>query len=102
MRIIGMALPGLSKFFGGASLLSMLAGTDEEPENKSLAAAKNPGDERIEMIQLLSEFMTNDLNEQEVATVYMLFMEIQKDKSQLQHLLNQLTKGNPNATTLQK
>lgn len=102
MRIIGMALPGLSKFFGGASLLSMLAGTDEEPENKSLAAAKNTGDERMEMIQLLSEFMTNDLNEQEVATVYMLFMEIQKDKSQLQHLLNQLTKGNPNATTLQK
>jgi len=102
MRIIGMALPGLSKFFGGASLLSMLAGTDEEPENKSLAAAKEPSDEREEMIQLLYDFMMGELNEQEVATVYMLFMEIQKDKTQLQHLLNQITKGTPNATTLQK
>jgi hypothetical protein len=102
MRIIGMALPGLSKFFGGASLLSMLAGTDEEPENKSLAAAKEPSDEREEMIHLLYDFMMGELNEQEVATVYMLFMEIQKDKTQLQHLLNQITKGNSNATTLQK
>jgi hypothetical protein len=100
MRIIGMALPGLSKFFGGASLLSMLAGTEEEGESKALSAA--PKDEREEMIQLLYDFMMGELNEQEVATVYMLFMEIQKDKTQLQHLLNQITKGNPNATTLQK
>ena len=100
MRIIGMALPGLSKFFGGASLLSMLAGTEDETENKSLAAAKDPSDEREEMIQLLYDFMLSDLNEQEVAAVYMLFMEIQKDKTQIQHLLNQLTKGKPHAPTL--
>lgn len=98
MRIIGMALPGLSKFFGGASLLSMLAGTDEGPENKPLAAA--PKNEREEMIQLLQDFMSSELNEQEVAAVYMLFMEIQKDKTQIQHLLNQLTKGNTHAPTL--
>lgn len=99
MRIIGMALPGLSKFFGGASLLSMLAGTEDETENKSLAAAKDPSDEREEMIHLLHDFMQSELNEQEVATVYMLFMEIQKDKNQIQHLLNHLTKAKPNAAT---
>lgn len=100
MRIIGMALPGLSKFFGGASLLSMLAGTEEETENKSLAAAKDPSDEREEMIQLLHDFMQSELNEQEVATVYMLFMEIQKDKNQIQYLLNHLTKAKHNAATI--
>ena len=100
MRIIGMALPGLSKFFGGASLLNMLAGTEEETESKALAAAHVPKDEREEMIQLLFDFMQTELNEQEVATVYMLFMEIQKDKNQIQYLLTQLTKGNQHAATL--
>lgn len=97
MRIIGMALPGLSKFFGGASLLSMLAGTNEETESKALAAA--PNNEREEMIQMLHDFMISELSEQEVAAVYMLFMEIQKDKSQIQLLLNQLTKGKAHAPT---
>jgi uncharacterized protein YneF (UPF0154 family) len=91
MRIIGMALPGISKFFGGASVLQMLAGTEEEAAPKSLASASKPKDEREEMIALLQDYMQTDLNEQEVATLYLLFMEIQKDKKHIQQMLQLIT-----------
>jgi hypothetical protein len=93
MKIIGMALPGLSKIFGGASILQMLAGTDETAPKPELGAAPEtkPRDEREEMIQMLRDYMQEELNQQEVATVYMLFMEIQKDKTLIQKMLTQLT-----------
>lgn len=100
MKIIGLALPGISKFFGGASLLNMLAGT-EELEQKVLANPKIRKDDREEMIGLLEDYMLSDLNEQEVATLYMLFMEIQKDKTKIQKILSLLTNTPPNATAVQ-
>ncbi len=93
MKIIGMALPGLSKIFGGASIISMLAGTDEpaKPEIAPAVTEARPKDEREEMIAMLRDYMTEELNQQEVATVYMLFMEIQKDKTLIQQILTHLT-----------
>lgn len=103
MKILGMALPGLSKFFGGAGLLSMLAGTDE-PEQPApalgaatttvpepVALAPKPKDEREEMIFMLRDYMMDELSQQEVATLYILFMEIQKDKTLIQRILSHLT-----------
>lgn len=102
MKILGMALPGLSKFFGGAGLLSMLAGTDEPDQTASALGESNtvkpeplvitkPKDEREEMIFMLRDYMIDELSQQEVATLYIMFMEIQKDKTLIQRILNQLT-----------
>lgn len=102
MKILGMALPGLSKFFGGAGILSMLAGTDEPAEAPALGTAagttdaaetvqQGPKDEREEMIFMLRDYMLDELSQQEVATLYLLFMEIQKDKSLIQKILTQIT-----------
>ncbi len=100
MRILGMALPGLSKFFGGASILSMLAGTEEKAEQvqPAIGAAATempvkvePKDEREQMVLMLRDYMLEELSQQEVATIYLMFVEIQKDKTVIQKLLNQLT-----------
>jgi hypothetical protein len=56
-----------------------------------LASASKPKDEREEMIALLQDYMQTDLNEQEVATLYLLFMEIQKDKKHIQQMLQLIT-----------
>lgn len=108
LKILGMALPGLSKFFGGASLLSMLAGTDE-PQQASPAlgttaapepvASPEPKDEREQMIFMLKDYMIEELSQQEVAALYLLFMEIQKDKSIIQNILTQITSSNNEATS---
>lgn len=107
MKIIGMALPGLSRFFGGAGLLSMLAGTDEpgpEPAigNPATPPAPEPKDEREEMIQMLKDYMTDELSQQEVASLYLMFMEIQKDKSRIQQILNHITRQHETPTTPEK
>lgn len=101
MRILGMALPGLSKFFGGASILSMLAGTDgkeQQEQTNAIGAATTetpvhvePKDEKEQMIFMLRDYMLEELSQQEVATLYLMFVEIQKDKTVIQKLLNQLT-----------
>lgn len=101
MRILGMALPGLSKFFGGAGILSMLAGTEEKEEQVQAPAIgtvpaeppvkTEPKDEREQMIYMLRDYMQEELSQQEVATIYLMFVEIQKDKTVIQKLLNQLT-----------
>ncbi|MBS1773915.1 MAG: hypothetical protein JST82_13740 [Bacteroidetes bacterium] len=102
MRILGMALPGLSKFFGGAGILSMLAGTDEKEQQAQAPAAigaattdapvkTEPKDEREQMIFMLRDYMLEELTQQEIATLYLMFVEIQKDKTVIQKLLNQLT-----------
>lgn len=103
MKILGMALPGLSKFFGGAGLISMLAGTDEPAPAAqpalgatppSPATAAQPKDEREEMIYMLKDYMMDELSQQEVATLYLLFMEIQKDKTLIQNILQLITANN--------
>lgn len=100
MKILGMALPGLAKFFGGAGLLSMLAGTEEaaqpslgeaQPTAQPHATPKEAKDEREQMIYMLRDYMLDELSQQEVATLYIMFMEIQKDKSLIQRILNNLT-----------
>lgn len=106
MKILGMALPGLSRFFGGAGVLSMLAGTDEPapapaqaPELGAASASPvtpvtadtPPKDEREEMIYMLKDYMIDELSQQEVATLYLMFMEIQKDKTLIQKILTQIT-----------
>ncbi|GAA4457042.1 hypothetical protein [Rurimicrobium arvi] len=104
LKIVGMALPGIAKFFGGASLLSMLAGVDEQPgqQAQSLGTAPQPAqpsasdqqqprDEREQMIFMLRDYMSEELSQQEVATLYLMFMEIQKDKTLIQKILNHIT-----------
>ncbi len=101
MRILGMALPGISKFFGGAGILSMLAGTEEKepvvPQALDAATERpvqEPKDEREQMIGMLRDYMTEELSQQEIATLYLLFVEIQKDKTLIQKILNQITADN--------
>lgn len=104
MKILGMALPGLAKFFGGAGVLSMLAGTDEpaQPAQPALGASGPatpaqptpelvPKDEREQMIFMLKDYMMDELSQQEVATLYLMFMEIQKDKTLIQRILSNIT-----------
>lgn len=100
MKILGMALPGLSRFFGGAGLISMLAGTDEPATpppalgTATPAPVVEPKGEREEMIFMLKDYMTDELSQQEVATLYLMFMEIQKDKTLIQKILSHITTNN--------
>jgi len=100
-NVIGMALPGLAKFFvdtPAGSTLSFLAGTEEE--NKSLEDGKkeNTGDDqRSSIIKLIGDF-SNTLANQELGTLYLLMIELEKDKANFQRILQYITQK-PNSSS---
>ncbi len=91
-NIIGMALPGLAKFFTGtpvAEAMNFLAGEEEQKAIETTDAKDQP-DQRQSIINLIGEFSAS-LNNQELGTLYMLFIELEKDKANIQRILRYLT-----------
>lgn len=93
-NVIGMALPGLAKFFvdtPAGSTLSFLAGTDEEQKTLDEPKKENAGDDqRSSIIRLIGDFC-NTLANQELGTLYLLMIELEKDKANFARVLQNIT-----------
>ncbi len=92
--VIGMALPGLAKFFTGTpvgSAINFLSGTEETPNQIDQAKDKDPNQREVilELIQTFCEGLSN----QELGTMYLLLSEIEKDKSTLKTILELITQN---------
>jgi hypothetical protein len=97
--VIGMALPGLAKFFTGTpvgSAINFLSGTEETQSQIDQAKDKDP-DQREVILDLIQTFCEG-LSNQELGTMYLLLSEIEKDKSTLKTILELITQ---NTTTPQ-
>lgn len=101
-NIIGMAMPGLAKFFTGtpmASAINFLAGTEPENTVKSEPEkVSDPADSQRETILEMINSFCQTLNNQELGTMYMLLSEIEKDRQNLQRILHYITQPQPNPT----
>lgn len=93
-NIIGMALPGLAKLLTGtpvASAVNFLAGTDETPAlEPSTTTKSSPTNQRESIIEMMKEF-SEGLNNQELGTLYLLFIELEKDRDNIQRILTHIT-----------
>jgi hypothetical protein len=92
--IIGAAFPGLANFLKGTAIgpvFSFLAGNGDPPaEEPQLQAPQMASDQTQTTMDMICEFIRT-LNEQEVATLYLLMIEIEKDRSLLQQLQHFIT-----------
>ena len=93
-NIIGMALPGLAKFFTNSPVgaaMSFLAGTDEDKSKELGAQSNEPKDgQRETILEMISAFIES-LDNQELGTLYLLLSEIEKDRSTMQRILHFIT-----------
>lgn len=91
--IIGMALPGLAKLLTGtpvATAVNFLAGTDEQQAIESTTLKSSPTNQRESIIEMMREF-SEQLNNQELGTLYLLFIELEKDRDNIQRILTHIT-----------
>jgi hypothetical protein len=87
-KIIGVALPGLSQFLTKTAIgpaISMLAGTDgaDNTDQQQTQVA----DERTSMTNMIAEFC-HQLTEQELASVYLVLAEMERDRTNIQKTLS--------------
>lgn len=95
--VIGMALPGLAKFFTGTPVgnaINFLSGVEESPSQLEAGKEKDP-DQRQTILDLIQSFCQG-LSNQELGTMYLLLSEIEKDKAVLKTILDLITQNNPN------
>jgi hypothetical protein len=101
-NIIGMALPGLAKFFTNSpvgSAFNFLAGTDGE---KSLVQSSDGAKDtqRETILEMINSFVQT-LDNQELGTMYLLLAEIEKDRSNIQKILQFITGSSTVETPIQ-
>lgn len=101
-NIIGMALPGLAKFFTNSPVgtaFNFLAGTDQE---KSLEQSSNgtKDTQRETILEMINSFVQT-LDNQELGTMYLLLAEIEKDRSNIQKVLQFITGSSTVETPIQ-
>jgi hypothetical protein len=92
--VIGMALPGLAKFFTGTPVgnaINFLSGTEENATQLDTSKDKDPN-QREAILELIQSFC-GDLSNQELGTMYLLLSEIEKDKSVLKTILDLITQN---------
>jgi hypothetical protein len=101
-NIIGMALPGLAKFFTNSPVgtaFNFLAGTNEE---KSIE--KPHGDssdsQRETILEMITTFVQT-LDNQELGTIYLMLSEIEKDRTNIQKILQFITGSTTVETPIQ-
>lgn len=91
ITIIGSAFPDLGKVMAGADIFKKLADKKEAKlPLQGTNTAQQPNEQAL--IELLEEFMRTELNERELSSMYLLFLEFQKDKNLIHKLLEQVTK----------
>ena len=102
-NVIGMALPGLAKFFIDTpvgSTLGFLSGDEdvkqELEEGKKKNGSGEPSDQRQSIIKMITEF-SGTLSNQELGTLYLLLIELEKDKANFQKVLLFVTGQNTTA-----
>lgn len=102
-NIIGMALPGLAKFLSNSPMgaaMNFLAGTDQE--GKSIDQAKEletePKDSQRETILEMIASFCKTMSNQELGTMYLMLSEIEKDRTNLQRILQFITQSQPTNT----
>ncbi len=101
-NIIGMALPGLAKFFTNSPVgtaFNFLAGTDGEKSlDQSSDGTKDTQRETI--LEMINSFVQT-LDNQELGTMYLLLAEIEKDRSNIQKVLQFITRSTTVETPIQ-
>jgi hypothetical protein len=103
--IIGAALPGLAKFFQATAIgpaLNFLAGSENSSENSSSesgTASSLEAPVASAPVDMLCNFIRT-LNEQEIATLYLLMAEVEKDRSNIQRVLSYITRQQPGQDSL--
>jgi len=99
--IIGAALPGLAKFFQATAIgpaLYFLAGSENGlPESDTASSLEAPV--ASAPVDMLCNFIRT-LNEQEIATLYLLMAEVEKDRSNIQRVLSYITRQQPGQDSL--
>ena len=99
--IIGAALPGLAKFFQATAIgpaLNFLAGSENSlPESDTASSLETPV--ASAPVDMLCNFIRT-LNEQEIATLYLLMAEVEKDRSNIQRVLSYITRQQPGQDSL--
>lgn len=91
-NIIGMALPGLAKFFTNSPVgaaMNFLAGTEETKETEALSG--EPKDQQRDTILEMITAFIGSLDNQELGTMYLLLSEIEKDRTTMQRILHFIT-----------
>lgn len=101
-NIIGMALPGLAKFFTNSpvgSAFNFLAGTDQEKiMEQSSDGTKDTQRETI--LEMIISFVQT-LDNQELGTIYLMLSEIEKDRTNIQKILQFITGSTTVETPIQ-
>jgi hypothetical protein len=101
-NIIGMALPGLAKFFTNSPVgtaFNFLAGTNEEKGiEKPLGDSSDAQRETI--LEMITTFVQT-LDNQELGTIYLMLSEIEKDRSNIQKILQFITGSTTVETPIQ-
>jgi hypothetical protein len=101
-NIIGMALPGLAKFFTNSPVgtaFNFLAGTNEEKSiEKPLGDSSDSQRETI--LEMITTFVQT-LDNQELGTIYLMLSEIEKDRSNIQKILQFITGSTTVETPIQ-
>jgi len=99
--IIGMALPGLAKFLSNSPIgtaINFLAGTSEDEKTLDSPQTDEGTTQRTTILEMIQGFCST-LSNQELGSLYLLLSEIEKDRSQLQRILQQITQS-PQSTNL--
>jgi hypothetical protein len=101
-NIIGMALPGLAKFFTNSPVgtaFNFLAGTNEEKGiEKPLGDSSDSQRETI--LEMITTFVQT-LDNQELGTIYLMLSEIEKDRTNIQKILQFITGSTTVETPIQ-
>jgi hypothetical protein len=101
-NIIGMALPGLAKFFNNSPVgaaMNFLAGTDKEGQKLEEAKEHEAKDtQRETILEMISSFC-KDMSNQELGTMYLMLSEIEKDRGNLQRILFFITQPQSQTNT---
>jgi len=99
-NIIGMALPGLAKFLSNSPMgaaMNFLAGT--EAQGKEIEQGKEvesePKDSQRETILEMIASFCKTMSNQELGTMYLMLSEIEKDRNNLQRILQFITQKQP-------
>jgi hypothetical protein len=95
-----MALPGLAKFLSNSPMgaaMNFLAGT--EAQGKEIEQGKEvesePKDSQRETILEMIASFCKTMSNQELGTMYLMLSEIEKDRNNLQRILQFITQQQP-------
>lgn len=95
--ILGTAFPGLARMLNGTPLgqaATFLAGTGEEGTEQGQQESTATNEDAQSLAELITEFCKT-LNAQESASIQLLFMAFESDKSKIQATLNYVTATAP-------